>query len=180
MACTGHQLTALAISRPLLEIPRPLLCEWKRKPKCMRRDLCAQSGWPSLGLGGGELPPSRQEGPPQFPFWGPHTPFSCLPSGLGRRPLFSSGRGPHWLLSLWNQWVTADVGGHGSSTSHPASGSSLPCSRCLGSSRHGPDLNSSCSRGGGSEVHSGAERETCLRGTIWNWGPCFVSSQIFV
>lgn len=86
-----------------LEIPHPLLCEWKRKPKCTR-DLCALSGWPSVVMvvvAGGSFLPPRQEGPPQLPFWGPTPLFPisplrwggghCFPRAMDSADLSASG-----------------------------------------------------------------------------------------
>lgn len=77
----------------LLEIPHPRLCEWKRKPKCTRRDRVL-SGWPSLVVGVGVASFPKAGGAASASFLGPHTPFSYLPSALGRRPLFPSVHGP--------------------------------------------------------------------------------------
>lgn len=67
--------------RPLLEIPHPLLCEWKRKPKCTKRDLCILSGWPSVVMvGWGVASSPKAGGAASASFLGPHTPFSYLPS----------------------------------------------------------------------------------------------------
>lgn len=76
--------------------------------RSLRSERLALSG--DGGGGGGELPPPKAGGATSASFLGPHTPFSYLPSALGRRPLFSSGHGLRGPLSLWNQWVTVTMG----------------------------------------------------------------------
>lgn len=64
--------------RVLLEIPHLLLCEWKRKPECTRRDLGIFSGWSSLVVvvvvGVASSP--KAGGAASASFLGPHSPFS--------------------------------------------------------------------------------------------------------
>lgn len=64
--------------RPLLEIPHPRLCEWKRKPKCTR-DLRALSRRPSVVMGGGgSFLPQGRRGLLSFLLGAPH-PFPISP-----------------------------------------------------------------------------------------------------
>lgn len=107
-ARTGHQLTACKLGGAAGN-PHPLLCGWKGASA--REDVLAlQAAGPRGDGGGGELPPPRQEGPPQLPFWGPIPPFpiSSLNWGEGHyfpqawdlrplEPVGDGGRGRPWV-----------------------------------------------------------------------------------
>lgn len=81
------------VGRVRLELPRPLLGEWKRRPEnTQKRSLPSQRLALTGGAGGRSFLPQGRRG--RFGFLlRPHTPLPYPPE-LGRRPLFSSVHGP--------------------------------------------------------------------------------------
>lgn len=94
--------------------PHPLLCGWK-EASAREEAPALQAAGPRGDGGGGELPPPRQEGPPQLPFWGPTPHFPISPLNWGGSHCFSQardlwplepvgdrGHGRPWVADAWD------------------------------------------------------------------------------
>lgn len=108
----GSHLAGLTVAWPghPLEIPHPLLCEWKGNQNA-KRDLCLLSGQPSPVWGASS---PRAGGAASASFLGPHTPFSCVPQSRG---------GGHCAPQAWTSASgTSGDGAHGGTLGPPHCG----------------------------------------------------------
>lgn len=104
-APTGHRLTARKPAAPPTPPPTPLWMEGGQGTRGGARAPGRRPG-PRGDGGGGELPPPRQEGPPQLPFWGPTPHFPISPLNWGGGHCFPQAR------DLWPLELVGDSG-HG-------------------------------------------------------------------